>query len=155
MPDPAQWFQFVLRIGAVQATVVGISLAWIISGAPTPAFPPQALKELSTPLLATVSTFLPFLAYGGDSRALLQHHPRESSVQWQAIGGLIGLSLSLALIHLAVSIATIRSDLGVQSSWLLLYKLLFPPMIIGGMGAAIGILAAVLARCLAHSRMER
>ena len=155
MANPAHWFRLVLCIGALQAVVVGISLDWLFSGAPTPEVPLEAPTILATPLLATISVFLPFLAYAGDTRALLRHHPHECAVRWQTIGGLVGLSLSLAFLHLAVCIAVVRSDLGGQSSWLLLYRLLVPPLIVGGMGAAMGIIVAVLAHGLrsgAHPR---
>jgi hypothetical protein len=143
MRDPGHWFWLVLWIEAVHAVMAAVSLGWLMARIlPTPSVSPFGLERLATPLLAAVSVFLPFLAYAGDSRTMLQRYPEDSCAGWQAIGGLVGVSLLVIVLHVTICIRTLRSDF--PDNWLMVYKLLFPTLIVGGLGAAAGIAAALL-----------
>lgn len=141
--DPEHWFHLVLAIGTVHAVAVAVSLGWLIARSSVPAIPLAGLESLATCLLAALSVFLAFLAYAADSRTMLQQHPEDSSADWQAVGGLVGVSLVIALFHVLICAQSLRS--GFPGDWLIVYKLLFPTLIVGGLGAAAGITVALVA----------
>lgn len=137
MLDPASWFRLVLLVGVIHALGVGASLWWLLARLPPSQIAPEGI--FATSFLGVASVFIPFLAYAADSRTLLERYPSENGAEWQAVGGLVGLSIFLVLLHLVVCIRS-----GLPQSWLLVYKLLFPPLIVGGLGAAAGIAVSLV-----------
>lgn len=134
MPEPSAWFRIVLVIGALHALGAGASLWWLLTR--LSASMPPAVGAPVTSLLAAVAVFIPFLAYAADSRRLLQ--PDADGSDWQVIGGLVGLSVSVIALH---GVACIHAATG----GLMVYRLLVVPLIVGGLGAAVGIAVAHLA----------
>ena len=74
--------------------------------------------------------------------------PRCVASTWQVIGGLIGLSLSLALLHGFVLVHAARENAAIAIDIYLIYHLIFPAFVVGSLGAAAGILLALLCRVL-------
>lgn len=153
--NPHRWFRIVLGIGAVQATLVGLSLAcWALNQAP----PTKPLADEAMVVImgaAPLSVLVPFLAYAGDSRTLLQRYPCDQAALWQAIGGLIGMSTALMGLHLFLILAAARSYRIEAEAWLLVYALFFPPLIVGGLGAAVGSGLAIMANTMLINRRRR
>lgn len=139
MLNPRAWFRAVTSIGIAQAGLSAATIAWAsydVRGVePVPSDPRLIHISLST----FVSVLLPFLAYAVDSRQMLIRGSRGASSSCQANSGLIGLSISLAVLHGFVVMKTAHA-----SGIYLVYILIFPPFIVGSYGAAAGILVGLL-----------
>lgn len=144
MLEPRRWSRAVIWIGIVQAGLSAISTAWVAYGVRI------ALSGLNDPwgpqlpLLTFVSVFLPFLAYAADSRRVLIRYPHSPSCAWQVTGGLIGLSLSLAALHAFVLVHVVEGSAAAGLDIFLIYLLVVPAFIVGSIGAAAGMILALL-----------
>lgn len=138
------WFWLVIGLGSAQAT---LSVASVLAFGQDALCGPSA-DGIATCLISTVvAIIVPFLAYAADSSRMLAGCAYASQGRWQAVGGLIGMVLSLGLLHATV-VLTGHESAGTA----LVYRLVFPPFIVGCLGAATGTLLALAAYALFHGR---
>ena len=148
MLEPRQWLRTVIWIGIVQACLSAISIEWVADGLRFALFSLTDPWGPQLPLLTFVSVFLPFFAYAADSRRVLVRNPHSPSSVWQVTGGLIGLSASLAVLHAFVLVHLVESTATTGLELSLIYLLVIPAFIFGSMGAAVGIILALLCHLL-------
>lgn len=138
----AGWFGLVMGLGGAQAALSVASAAML---RPEALSGPAADGIAGSAVAIVASILLPYLAYAADSSRMLAGSPRASPGRWQAVGGLLGMVLSLGLLHTAVLLTGDES-----SGVMLVYRLVLPPFVVGCLGAAPGALFALAAHRLLH-----
>ena len=144
--QPRRWFGAVVLIGGAQAVVSALSAAVIGEGGRIDPVASGGPPRLILSALVLVSVMLPFVAYAADSRHVLLRHPRSAVAAWQVIGGLAGLSVTLAALHAAV--LAMGSRAGASDDIWLVYSLVVPAFVIGALGATAGTVLGLLGHLL-------
>lgn len=103
-------------------------------------------SRLTLSVLVFLSVMLPFVAYAADSRRVLLRHSRSAVAAWQVVGGLVGLSTTLATLHGAALFGGGSAGPG-DEIWLI-YVLVVPAFIIGALGATAGAILGLLGHTL-------
>ncbi len=146
MLKPRRWFRDVLLIGIGQAVVSAAIAALIGEGRSIDPSAAGSQPRLILSVLVLLSVVLPFVAYAADSRRVLLRHSRSAVAAWQVVGGLVGLSTTLAALLGVALFGGGRAAPG-DEIWLI-YVLVVPAFIIGALGATAGAILGLLGHTL-------